>query len=108
VAKRGKLPRVKSVRLADELYDAAQQEAALMSRSIAQQLEHWARLGAALEAAGVTAEQLRAILGGDQRTRERVFMKLGLESQERMLLVPPDTARRAKVTFPPRKALAVR
>lgn len=96
---------MKSIRIADDLYAAVQQEGALMTRSIAQQLEHWARLGAALEAAGVTADQLRSILGGDQRVRERVFMKLGLESQERMLLIPREAARQAKVSFPSRKAL---
>jgi hypothetical protein len=96
---------MKSIRIADDLYAAVQQEGAVMTRSIAQQLEHWARLGAALEAAGVTADQLRSILGGDARVRERVFMKLGLESQERLLLIPPKAARRAKVTFPSSKAL---
>src|SRR5438105_3500101 len=55
---------MKSIRIADHIYDLAQQEAALMSRSIAQQLEHWAQLGAALESAGVTQDHMRSILGG--------------------------------------------
>jgi ParD-like antitoxin of type II bacterial toxin-antitoxin system len=62
---------MKSIRIADDLYSAVQQEGALMTRSIAQQLEHWARLGAALEAAGVTADQLRSILGGAMRCCSR-------------------------------------
>ena len=37
---------MKSIRIADDLYAAVQQEGALMTRSIAQQLEYWARLGA--------------------------------------------------------------
>ena len=99
---------MKSIRISDDAYALAQQEAALMSRSIAQQLEHWARLGAALELAGVTQDQLRRILGGDLRTRERVFMKLGLAGQDSMALVPRAAARSARVTMPPDSALDAR
>jgi len=73
---------MKSIRIADDVYSLAQQEAAVMSRSIAQQLEHWAKLGAALEFAGVTQDHVRHILGGDERVREQVLMKLGLATQE--------------------------
>lgn len=96
---------MKSIRIGDEWYAQVQQEAALMSRSIAQQLEHWARIGAALEAAGVTQDQVRAILGGDLRVLERAFMKLGIQSQNSMLLIPPELARAAKVSLPPDRAL---
>jgi hypothetical protein len=99
---------MKSIRISDEWYAQVQQEAALMSRSIAQQIEHWARIGAALESAGVTQDQVRAILGGDLRARERAFMKLGLASPASMLLIPPEAARRAKVSLPPDKALDAR
>ena len=99
---------MKSIRIADQWYAQVQQEAALMSRSIAQQLEHWARIGAALESAGVTQDQVRAILGGDLRVRERAFMKLGLTSQASLLLIPPEMAGRAKVSLPPDKALDTR
>ena len=96
---------MKSIRISDDAYAMAQQEAAVMSRSIAQQLEHWAKLGAALELAGVTQDQVRRILGGDLRTRERVFMKLGLASQDSMALVPRAAARSARVKMPPDSAL---
>src|SRR5438128_923477 len=96
---------MKSIRIADHIYDLAQQEAALMSRSIAQQLEHWAQLGAALESAGVTQDQMRSILGGDLRVRERIFMKLGLAHQDSMALIPRAVARSARVTMPPDSAL---
>ncbi len=76
-----------------------------MSRSIAQQLEHWAQLGAALEAAGVTLGQVRSMLGGDLRARERVAMKLGWATQESMYLIPPAMARAAKLTMPDVSAL---
>lgn len=105
---RGKMPLMKSIRISDAWYAQVQQEAALMSRSIAQQIEHWARIGAALESAGVTQDQVRAILGGDLRARERAFMKLGLASPASMLLIPPEAARRAKVSLPPDKALDAR
>jgi hypothetical protein len=77
----------------------------MMRRSIAQQVEHWAGLGAALESAGVTHDQLRKVLGGDLRSRERVMMKLGLASQESMYFVPPDVAAKATLGFPPDSTL---
>lgn len=80
----------------------------MMSRSIAQQIEHWAGLGAALESAGVTHDQLRKVLGGDQRVRDRVMMKLGLASQESMYFIPPDMAAKATLSFPPDSALDIR
>jgi hypothetical protein len=53
---------MKSIRISDEAYDHATREAALMSRSISQQLEHWVRLGASLESSGMPAEQMRELL----------------------------------------------
>ena len=96
---------MKSIRISDDVYELAQQEAAMMRRSIAQQVEHWAGLGAALESAGVTHDQLRKVLGGDRRSRERVMMKLGLASQESMYFIPPEVAAKATLTFPPDSAL---
>ena len=52
-----------SVRVTDEMYARAQQAGAAMSRSLAQQFEYWARLGAALDAAGVSAQQAARLLG---------------------------------------------
>lgn len=51
-----------SIRVGAELFGAAQQEGALMSRSAAQQIEHWARIGAALEAAGLTVAEVAQLL----------------------------------------------
>ena len=39
----------KSIRITDELYELATQEAALMERSLAQQIEHWVKLGVGVE-----------------------------------------------------------
>ncbi|NML14781.1 TA system antitoxin ParD family protein [Azohydromonas caseinilytica] len=51
-----------TIRIPDSLLALAQREAELMSRTVVQQLEHWARLGLALEASGVTASQVRHLL----------------------------------------------
>ena len=70
-----------SIRVGAELFALAQQQGALMSRSAAQQVEHWARLGVALEATGLSvaseqslwafkrqrqAEDLRSVRAGRQ------------------------------------------
>lgn len=44
-------PTVTAVRLSRELIETARETGALQSRSIAGQIEHWARLGRAIEAA---------------------------------------------------------
>src|SRR5450759_3170155 len=51
-----------SIRISDELYDTAQRASVLLARSLAQQMEHWARLGAAIEAAGITSAQAMELL----------------------------------------------
>ena len=51
----------KSIRITDELYELATHEAALMQRSLAQQIEHWVKLGIGVEsAAGATVDDVRA------------------------------------------------
>ena len=51
-----------SIRISAVLFDEAQRQGQLMCRSTAQQVEHWARLGAALEAEGARVEALRRLL----------------------------------------------
>jgi hypothetical protein len=41
-----------SIRISAELFERAQQQGEALSRSAAQQVEHWARLGAVLEQSG--------------------------------------------------------
>jgi hypothetical protein len=41
-----------------------------MSRSTAQQIEHWARLGAALEATGLSVADLASLLRGRKAPRD--------------------------------------
>ena len=52
-----------SIRVGAALFREAQQEGEIMSRSAAQQIEYWARLGAALEAAGLSVAGAARILG---------------------------------------------
>lgn len=59
-----------SIRIAAELFEQAQRRGELLSRSAAQQVEHWARLGAALEQSGLSVGELVELLRGDQAARE--------------------------------------
>lgn len=75
-----------TIRIPDSLFALAQRESELMSRTVAQQLEHWARLGLALEASGVTASQVRHLLD----------MEMG-----RRLDLPSRSLRREEPPLPP-------
>jgi hypothetical protein len=90
----------KSIRVSDQLYSLAETTSRQVHRSLAQQVEHWAELGRALEAAGVTTAQVLDILGGDLRARERVMLKLGLAAQDSMYLFPVTLAQQTKLQFP--------
>jgi hypothetical protein len=90
----------KSVRVSDQFYELANAASTGAHRSLAQQIEYWAALGRAIEAAGVTTEQIQRMLGGDLRARERAMLKLGLASPESMYLFPIALAQGAKVRFP--------
>jgi len=57
--------RLASIKLSAELVEEARRDAALFQRSIGGQVEHWARLGKAIEAApGMTLARVRAALAG--------------------------------------------
>jgi hypothetical protein len=51
-----------SVRIGAEIFEVARRHGQLMSRSAAMQLEHWARLGMALEAKGLSVPELAGLL----------------------------------------------
>jgi len=54
-----------SIKLSSDLVEQARRDAPVFSRSIAGQVEHWARLGQALESApGFTLDRVRAALDG--------------------------------------------
>jgi hypothetical protein len=59
------MSRQASLKISTELLDEARREAPIFSRSLAGQIEHWARLGQAVEnAQGFTLDRVRAALEG--------------------------------------------
>lgn len=108
-----------SIRVGEELFTAAREEGALMSRSAAQQIEHWARLGAALEASGLTVGQAASLLQGQagkaaaqgdaklwafKRERQRTDFenaKAGRVTQDQLSWFPGDKARNLKLIDSP-------
>lgn len=108
-----------SIRVGAEIFESARQEGVLMSRSAAQQIEHWARLGCALEASGFSVAQLAQLLStggahdarpGDanlwefKRQRQRADFeqaRAGRVSQEQLSWFPGDKARRLKLPDSP-------
>ena len=90
----------KSIRVSDDLYELADSASATAHRSLAQQIEYWAALGRAIEAAGVTTSQVQQVIQGDRRARERALLKLGLADPQSMYLFPVALARKTKVRFP--------
>ena len=93
-------PMAKSIRVSDDLYKLADSASASAHRSLAQQIEYWAALGRAIEAAGVTTVQAQKVIEGDLRARERVLLKAGLANPESMYLFPVALARKTKIRFP--------
>ena len=53
-----------SIRVDAELFRIAREQGNLMSRSAAQQIEHWARIGSALEECDLTVAQVARLLQG--------------------------------------------
>lgn len=64
------------VRVDETLIAAATEDGKLLGRSTASQLAHWARLGRAIEAAGISTASVRTVLGG-----EVAFDDLSVEDQ---------------------------
>ncbi|MGJ7575707.1 TA system antitoxin ParD family protein [Variovorax sp. RB2P76] len=66
-----------SIRISDDLYSLAHSTGAALGRPIAQQMEYWARLGAALEAAGLSSTAAMELLGEKSRADHLVHVALG-------------------------------
>jgi hypothetical protein len=120
-----RLGMAQSIRVSDECYEAAQQVAQGMNRSLAQQFEHWVRLGMRVEL-GLTAQQTLALLEADtkavawaaapEKTANRgsdshdhtalrhakleADVASGRRSAGSLIAIPARLARRAKLTFP--------
>jgi len=66
-----------SIRISDDLYALAQTASKALSRPLAQQMEYWARLGAALDAAGISAAAAMDLLGNGASADAFVAAALG-------------------------------
>jgi len=60
-----------SIRISDRLYQEAQTAASLFDRSLAQQIEHWARTGQSME----SIQQLESESTHMRLQRQRQFMR---------------------------------
>jgi ParD-like antitoxin of type II bacterial toxin-antitoxin system len=66
-----------SIRISDDLYSMAQRASHALSRPLAQQMEYWARLGAALDAAGISTGMAMNLLGRGVDADKFVAVALG-------------------------------
>lgn len=71
-----------SIRISDDLHSMAQNVSLALGRPLSQQMEYWARLGAALDATGVSSEKLMGLLDRDVEARELAAMVLGQVATE--------------------------
>jgi ParD-like antitoxin of type II bacterial toxin-antitoxin system len=91
----------KSIRITDELYDLATHEAALMHRSLAQQVEHWVKLGVSVErSAGATVDDVRSAALQYRQARDEADVRSGRRTASSLHAIPASLARNAKVEFP--------
>ena len=103
----------RSVRLSDKLIQQASQVGEAFTRSAAQQVEHWARLGQELEASGLSVAELAALLQGriqvvdsaemmrDKRARQAADLKRAKSrGGQTTHLFGGEVARRARVKGP--------
>lgn len=91
----------KSVRITDELYALALQEAALMERSLAQQIEHWVKLGVGVGgSSGATVDDVRAAALRYRHVRDEAAVRSGRKSAESLYVIPPSLISTATIEFP--------
>lgn len=86
----------KNVRISDDLYALAQWEARLQDRSIAQQLEHWAKRG--IGAAGVI-DATQAAMAMTQKL-DALEVESGRRPADSLYFISPAVAKRSKPVFP--------
>lgn len=88
----------KSIRISDDLYSMASLEAKLMHRSLAQQIEHWAAIGQAIEASG-EFDDIRSYTLSHMRARDHDRVRRGAARATDYHVVPREMAK-AKMTWP--------
>lgn len=89
----------KSIRISDGLYEIAASEAILMHRSLAQQIEHWAAIGQALEASG-DLPKIRSAAIAHLRAREHDRVSRGHTKADELAFLPKSWVRNAELVFP--------
>jgi hypothetical protein len=89
----------KSIRISDDLYELAVTEAALMHRSLAQQVEHWAAIGQAVEASRDLPD-IRSAALAHMRARDHGRVRRGRVNADQLAFVPRSLVRAARVVFP--------
>jgi len=90
-----------SVRISDAAYEMAAHEAKLMDRSLAQQLEHWIKLGAAVERSGDAGlRQIREAALQLSRLRDAAAVRTGLKRAEDLYAFSAAEVHAAKVRMP--------
>ena len=92
----------KNVRISDALYELALAESRLETRSIAQQLEHWAKLGMAASLGGSVSGHAGALAAALEMTRrlDIVDVQAGKRSADSLHFVPRSMARKSRPVFP--------
>jgi hypothetical protein len=91
----------KSIRISDELYELATHEAALMQRSLAQQIEHWVKLGVGVErSTGATVDDVRAAALRYRHARDEAAVRSGRRAASSLHAIPRSLVTSAHVEFP--------
>ena len=91
----------RSIRISDALYALATAEARLMDRSLAQQLEHWAKLGFALDRSGLSSlDDVRAAALRFRHATDAASVQAGQRSAASLHVIPKDMVRQFRMSFP--------
>ena len=90
-----------SIRISDELYALAQAEAKLMDRSLAQQLEHWAKLGLALDRSGLASlDDVRSASLHFRQSVHEAEVQAGSRSAASLHALPKAMVRQFGLKYP--------
>ncbi len=91
----------KSNRISDELYELALREAALMERSLAQQVEHWVKLGVGMEhAKGAIVDDVRAAALQYRHALDEAAVRAGHKSAASLHAIPVALVKGARIDIP--------
>jgi hypothetical protein len=93
----------KNVRISDDLYALAQLESGLQDRSIAQQLEHWAKRGMAAVAGAESVQGGTSVLDAAvamTRKLDALDVLSGKRSADAQHFISRSVARRSRPAFP--------